>query len=337
MTVRSVHAPRGPRRWLVPALIAALLIAACGTTEETDFVSNPVVTDGDDDGGATATTAAPDPECDDGNPARSLEPEGAVPAPAGFPAGSYMAEIQDRGTLVAGVGADTLKFGFLDPQTGDLEGFDVEIARIVARAIFGVTDVDDRLELRPIQSSQRIPLLNTAVDEGGVDLVVKTMTINCARWGAIDFSAIYFQSGQTLLVSDDSPVGSIDDITDELICAVSGTTSLDELISRGVTVYEAGDWTDCLVEFQQGRIDGISTDNTILAGLAAQDQNAKVIDGTFTEEPYGIGLPKGHPEFTRFVNAVLEQAKADGTWQLHYNEWLAETLGVQPPPQAAYR
>ena len=185
-------------------------------------------------------------------------------------------------------------------------------------------------------SAQRIPLLKA----GEVDLVVKTMTINCNRWGQIDFSTVYYNSGQKLLVDANSTLESIDEVTDETICAVAGTTSLDNLTERAITTVEGADWTDCLVAFQQGRAQGVSTDDTILAGLAFQDPYAKVLKGeAFTEEPYGIGLPKGHPEFTRFVNAVLAQARADGTWQALYDEWLTNTLGPAKdgPPVATYR
>lgn len=331
MTVRPT---RRSTRWLLLALTvaASLLVAACSTTSEEPFASNPT-TDGGGGGGASTTAPAPDPACDTNAPDRSLAPEGALPPPGQMPAGSTMAQIQADGKLVAGVGADTLLFGYLNPKSGDIEGFDVEMARLVARAIFG-TD-EGHLDLIPLQSSQRIPKL----EAGDVDLVVKTMTINCDRWGKVNFSSVYYNSAQRLLVRAGSPIKELADAIDAgaTICAVSGTTSLDLLNSEGAKVAEVGDWTDCLVEFQAGRVDGISTDDTILAGLSTQDPYAVIQGGDLSSEPYGIALPKQAEDFTRFVNAVLEQARADGTWQRLYDDWLATTLGPSSPPAASYR
>ncbi len=330
MTERSA---RRSTRWLLLAVAASLFAAACGTTSEEPFASNPT-TDGGGGGGASTTAPSPDPACDTSAPERSLAPdEGALPPPGQMPAGSTMAQIQADGKLVAGVGADTLLFGYLNPKSGDIEGFDVEMARLVARAIFG-TDVG-HLDLIPLQSSQRIPRL----EAGDVDLVVKTMTINCDRWGKINFSSVYYNSAQRLLVRAGSPFKELDDAIDAgaTICAVSGTTSLDLLNTEGAKVTEVGDWTDCLVEFQAGRVDGISTDDTILAGLSTQDPYAGIEGRKLSSEPYGIALPKGADDFTRFVNAVLQQAREDGTWQALYDQWLATTLGPSTPPAASYR
>ncbi len=314
------------RAALVWLLALSLVLAACSATTEDAFNSNlpDDATTGDD----AATGSAPtDAGCDPDDPTRSLAPLDPLPAPSELPAGSYMAEIRSRGVLRAGVGADTLLFGYLNPQSGDIEGFDVEMARLVAEAIFGDPN---RIELVPVTSAERI----AAIESGQVDLVVKTMTINCDRWGSINFSSIYYESGQRLLVGSDAAVATIDDLGDEVICAVAGTTSLANLQDRGVATFEASDWTDCLVAFQQGQVSGISTDDTILAGLAAQDPYAAVVGSPFSDEPYGIGLPKEHAEFTSFVNAVLERARADGTWQALYDEWLAQILGSGTPPAA---
>lgn len=318
------------RQVLAALLVAALTAGACASTEEAPFRS--ALADGDEaDPGAGAGPSEPDPACDEADPRPSLGPPDGLPAPDGLPSGSYMDAIRARGALRAGVGADTLLFGFLNPQSGDVEGFDVEIARLVAAAIFGDPD---RIELVPVQSAERIDRIR----DGTVDIVVKTMTITCTRWADINFSTVYYESGQRLLVSADSDITSIDEVTDEVVCAVGGTTSLANLTERGIATIEVGNWTDCLVAFQQGDADGISTDDTILAGLAAQDPAAKVVGQQFSSEPYGVGLPQDQPEFTVFVNAVLEQARQDGTWVELYDTWLADVLGPNPTvPTASYR
>ena len=333
---------RTPRILILTILAGfSLLAAACSEAQEAAFQSNLAQRGASDERASTSDEPPPDsdPACSESDPRRSLAAVDPRPGPTELPAGSHMATIRDRGVLRAGVGVDTLLFGYLDLRTGGIDGFDVEMARLVATAIFGDLDQDgdgteERLELVPVKSSERIDRLQ----DGSVDLVVKTMTINCERWASINFSTVYYESGQRLLVGGDSGVRSVEDLDTEPICAVEGTTSLANLNEAGLATVVASTWTGCLVEFQQGTAFGISTDDAILAGLAAQDAGALVVGNTFSDEPYGIGLPKEHPEFTAFVNAVLEQARQDGTWTLLYDRWLEDVLGANAtPPQATYR
>lgn len=326
---------RSSKKALPALLIAlALLAGACTVSSDVPFDSSPEVETGTESAGATADVA-PDPDCNPDNARPSIQPTEPLPTPGAMPAGSRMAAIQDSGTLRIGVALDTLLFGFLNPKSGEIEGFDVEIGNLVADAIFGGdAAADGRVELIPITSAQRIPGLVS----DDFDIVVKTMTITCSRWGQIDFSSVYYESGQKVLVSEDSGITRIEDMTsDQTVCAADGTTSIEALDDFPVQSVGVAGWTDCLVLFQQGRIEGISTDDTILAGLAVQDPFAVVVGDLFSEEPYGIGSPQQFPEFTQFVNSVLEQAREDGSWQELYDFWLLDTLGPQTPPVAEYR
>ncbi len=339
--IRRCGRPSRPvRRWLSLLLVAAVLLSACA-----EAVDEPFKSDLDDDAPSEQAGGAevePDAGCNADDPAASLRPTGDLPSPSELPAGSYMDEIRDRGVLRAGIGADTLLFGFLNPQTGNLEGFDIEMARLVADAIFGDPN---RIELIPVQSAERID----RIEDGTVDLVVKTMTITCTRWASINFSSAYYEAGQRLLVAENAGIESIDDLpkrdgsaddedASQAICSVAKTTSLANLEAANIRTVSADEWTECLVAFQQGEAFGISTDDTILAGLAAQDPYAVVVGESFSAEPYGIGLPKDRPEFTTFVNAVLEQARTDGTWEQLYDFWLAPVLGTdRTVPAASYR
>ena len=91
--------------------------------------------------------------------------------------------------------------------------------------------------------------------------------------------------------------------------------------------------TDCLVMLQQGQVDAISTDNAILQGLAAQDPNTMIVGPAFTTEPYGMAISKAHPEFTSFVNGVLAQERADGTWAADLHQ-MARALHPRHRPAA---
>ena len=90
-------------------------------------------------------------------------------------------------------------------------------------------------------------------------------------------------------------------------------------------------FTDCLVLLQQGDVAAISTDNNILAGLKAQDPWTKIVGPVFTSEPYGLAISKMHPDFARFVNAVLQQMRTDGRWAADYRHWVG-TPAPAPPP-----
>ncbi|GAA3922654.1 glutamate ABC transporter substrate-binding protein [Actinoplanes auranticolor] len=277
----------------------------------------------------TGPAAAVDTSC---NPRASLKPTGALPAPGKMPAGTYMAEIFKRGRLVLGTSQDTLLFSSRNPFTGKVEGFDVDMGRQIAQAIFGDPD---KIQIKVIGYDKRV---SSAVD-GSVDIVADTMTANCARWKDVNFSTIYYDAGQKVLVSSASKARSINDLGGKKVCAAKGSTSYDNIAkvpAKPIAVDRPG-FGDCLVAFQQNEVDAISTDDTILVGLAAQDPYAKVVGPRFTEEPYGMAMNNDHPEFTRFVNAVLARNRADGTWKATYERWLGDFGAAPQPPVAEYR
>ncbi len=254
---------------------------------------------------------------------------------------AQVAAIRSRGRLVAGVSADTFKMASRDPLTGELVGFDIDMVNAVARAIFPTArDLEKVITFRVITAADRLPAL---IDDR-VDIVVRNMTMNCARWEEIAFSAVYYESGQKLLVRQDladraDPVDTVAELTGLRVCAPLGTTSLtniQDLAPAGTGIVTAINHTQCLVKFQRGEADAITGDDTVLAGLAAQDPYAVVPPGQdkFTAEPYGIGVNKDHRDLVRFINAVLERSRADGSWQRSYDTWLRPNLGPgsQPPP-----
>jgi polar amino acid transport system substrate-binding protein len=311
---------------LVGTAATVLALAGCSGDSSPLPGSTTAATPG---AAAPGPAAAPDTSC---NPRASLRPSGALPQPGHMPAGSYMAEIQKRGRLILGTSQDTLLFSSRNPFTGQVEGFDVDMGRQIAQAIFG----DPRkIQIKVIAYDQRV----SSAKDGSVDIVADTMTANCARWKDVNFSSIYYDAGQRVLVSSDSAAKSIDDLGGKKVCAASGSTSYDNIgkvASKPIPVAKPA-FGDCLVAFQQNEVDAISTDDTILAGMAAQDPYAKVVGPPFTKEPYGMAMSPAHPEFTRFVNAVLAKNRADGTWTATYKKWLG-TFGAPPaPPAAEYR
>lgn len=289
---------------------------------------------------ATKPTVAVPATCT--NPTQSYAPDGPLPIPGGaMPAGTSMDRIKDYGRLVAGVSADSLNLGSRDPISGRIQGFDIDMINAVADAIFGppATGQPHKVELRVISSPQRIPVLQAERKPGAVDIVARNMTINCDRWTKIAFSAEYYHSGQKLLVQRDMKAKTLADLSGQKICAPTGSTSYDNMIKANPKVIPVNADTDtgCLVLFQQSKVVGITGDDTVLAGDAAQDPYAKVTDApAFSNEPYGLGMPKGDIEFVKFVNGVLAKMKADGAWQTSYQNWLKPALGKAVPPQPVY-
>jgi polar amino acid transport system substrate-binding protein len=305
---------------------AGLLLVACsGASPPQAGPSSPAPVTA-----SPTPSAASDSSC--GDPRASLRPSGPLPPPDALPAGTFMQQIRARGKLVVGVSQDTLRFGYRNPGTGEIEGFDIDMLKAVARAIFGD---DSHITYHPITDQQRIP----AILDGSADIVAQTMTINCARWKLVDFTTVYYDAGQRVLVLRDSNVQSIDNLGNRRVCATKSSTSLDHIAQAASQPipFAVDNWTDCLVALQRGEVDAISTDDAILAGLQAQDPGTKIVGDRISDEPYGLAINQGHPEFVRFVNAVLERMRADGTWAAIYARWLS-ALGPPPaPPPAMYR
>jgi polar amino acid transport system substrate-binding protein len=278
----------------------------------------------------SASPSQPTTSCD--NPVASYQPIGPA-SPNSIPIGSTMAKIRERGRLIAGVSADTYLLGSRNPFTGEIEGFDIDMVKAVTEAIFGD---ENRYQLKVITAAQRIP----ALEEGDVDIVARNMTINCERWEQIAFSTEYYRSGQKILVRKGSKANSITDLNGQKVCAPIGTSSMDNLITKAPKAIPVGasTHTGCLVLFQEGQVAAITGDDTVLAGLAAQDPYAVVPEQqAFTEEPYGLGFNAEEVDFVRFVNARLAQMRTNGEWTQIYNRWLREPLGPAPdPPDAVY-
>lgn len=313
------------RRTVLGGLIALTLsLAACAAPSGAEDLGLDQVTAEPSASTSASTSSGSAVDCD--NPVESYAPTTGTT----IAAGSTMDEIRDRGVLIVGVSADTLLMSSRNPLTGQIEGFDVDMARYVADAIFGDPD---KVQFRVITAGQRIDVLSNHE----VDMVVRAFTINCSRWQDIAFSAEYYHSGQQVLVAKGSDVAGLDDLSGARVCAPAGTTTLSRLDEYpSITAVPASTHTACLALFQEGEVDAITGDDTVLAGLAAQDPYAEVVGSPISDEPYGIGMPADHEDMVRFVNAVLEQVKADGRWAASYRTWLQVLGPVPTPPAASY-
>ena len=312
-------------RLLGPVLVLLLaLLAGCGLAAYT-----PTPLPGD--GATAAPTSAPPTSAPTTAPTRcdnalaSYDPSDTE--------GAAVQRIQKRGRVIAGVSADTYLLGSRNPFTGRIEGFDIDMVKALAKAILGD---ENAYELRVITAAQRIPSL----ENRSVDVVARNMTITCDRWTQIGFSSEYYRAGQKILVRRGSKATTLADLKGQRVCAPNGTSSMTNLMKLQPEAIAVGadNHTGCLALFQNGDVDAITGDDTVLAGLAAQDPYAVVPDQkAFTAEPYGLAFNSRDVDLIRFANAMLAQMRTDGEWKQIYDRWLADALGAAPaPPKAVY-
>jgi polar amino acid transport system substrate-binding protein len=267
------------------------------------------------------------------NPTATLRPPATMPAAGHVPSNSFMSTIQHRGYLRAGVNSGAYRFGYLDPTTGNIDGFEIDLVRELAHAIFGDSN-PGRVHLLALSVSQK----EDAVRQGRVDIVVDTVTVNCKRKKLVDFSSVYYQANQRVLVPSISRATNISAFDHRRVCATANSTPIDVMKKNypQVIPYGQAQAIDCLVLMQEGKIPAISTDDAILLGFKLQDPNTRIIGPPLSPVPYGMEISKAHPEFVSFVNGVLDKLRSDGTWRALYNKWLRGKEGanpVLPPPQ----
>ncbi len=317
-----------PLRYLLGLALAGVMLAGCGSSSDHALrltlaaLATPTPT-------VASSPSSPPVQCTDLT--ASLRPPSTLPAAGRMPAGSFMSKIQRRGYLIAGVNAGLLDFGYLNPATAQIEGFEIDLVREIANAIFGIPNA---YRLEALTVPQRIPF----VQQGRVDIVVDAVTITCARRQQVDFSTVYYEAQQLVLVPSNSLARSIQDLAGKRVCASAQSAPIQVMQEQHPAPVPVGapQAIDCLVYLQQGRVDGISTDSSILLGFKAQDPDTKLIGQSLAGVPYGMAISKSHPDFVRFVNGVLAKLRADGTWQQIYSRWLGRFGSTPAPPPAHY-
>jgi polar amino acid transport system substrate-binding protein len=307
-------------------VLAAVLLGGCGVnTAATDPEDVPTALSRALPTPETASTAAAStsPKCD--NAASSYDPLPKVLTPEQFPAKSTLARIRARGRLIVGTAGDKPLLSVRNPQTGQLQGIDIEIAKAMAKAILGDTNA---VEFRTITYGAR----EQALTDGKVDLVAHSMTMTCDRWQRVGFSAEYYRDGQRLLVRSDSRVKQVEDLARSggSVCVATGTTTIDNLRRLGVrNIVAVDDAADCLAYFQRDEVDAITSNVLILLGYQLQDKYAKIVGRPLSDEPIALGFRKDDVEFIRFANAVLARMRADGSLQRIFTTAMAG-LGEKP-------
>ncbi|WP_395243420.1 glutamate ABC transporter substrate-binding protein [Agromyces sp. MMS24-K17] len=254
------------------------------------------------------------------------EAEPTVAPEATFEAGTTMARLADAGTITIGTKFDQPLFGLIGPS-GTPEGFDVEIGKIIAGQL-GIEP--DNIEWVETVSANREPF----IENGQVDLVVATYTINDKRKEVVSFAGPYYLAGQSILVlADNDTIKSEDDLVGQNVCSVTGSTPAAKLQEIGAVPFLTDTYSNCLEPLRSGQVVAVSTDNVILAGLSAQNPGEfKVVGEPFTEEPYGIGVKLDDTDFRMWINDVLEQSYEDGTYEAAWEKTAGQELPFVEPP-----
>lgn len=262
-----------------------------------------------------------------------------------FAADSTMARIQARGKLVLGTKFDQPGLGQKNPLNNRVEGFDVEIAKIVAAGIFGgkPSDMESNIEYKETTTPNRELFL----ENGTVDIVAATYTINDARKQRIDFAGPYYIAAQDLLVrADDTSIKQASDLAGKRVCSVRNSTPASRIRTMVPTanLAEFDTYSLCKDELLANRTDAVTTDDAILIGFASENPRAlKVVGNRFSTEPYGIGLAKlsgGRPDdvFRNFLNDQLEASYRNGLWKAAFDATLGKSgvTAPTPPPVDRY-
>ncbi|MDP1421476.1 transporter substrate-binding domain-containing protein [Peribacillus simplex] len=228
-----------------------------------------------------------------------------------------LAQVKEKDKIVFGVKNDTRLFGLKNPSTGDVEGFDIDIAKALAAEILGD---ENKVEFKEVTSKTRMALLNN----GDIDAIVATMTITEDRKKEVDFTDVYFDAGQSLLVKKGSDIKGIDSLKGKKVLAVKGSTSSINIREKApeAQVLEFENYSEAFAALKSGQGDALTTDDSILYGMADEDPSYELVGGTFTEEPYGIAVKKGNTDFVDELNKALKSLKDSGKYDEIHDKWI---------------
>ena len=240
------------------------------------------------------------------------------------------------GKLTIGISFDQPGLGYKEGDTsgaGSYSGFDVDTAIYVAQALGVPKENITWVQADPADRE-------TLLENGDVDMVFSTYSITDDRKKVVDFAGPYFLAHQDLLVRrNETDITGPDTLNGRVLCSVTGTTSSqyikDHYLGK-ITLTEYPRYSDCVAALANSQVDAVTTDDVILAGFAAQDQykgKLKLVGHGFTDERYGVGIPKGDTDRVNQVNDALKQYIADGSWKAALDATVAPSgYSIPDPP-----
>jgi polar amino acid transport system substrate-binding protein len=232
-------------------------------------------------------------------------------------------DVKARGKILAGVKTDFPPFGFVD-EKGMNMGFDVDIAKALAKELFGK---EDAVEFVAVTSGNRIAFLTT----NKIDIILASMTITEERKKVIDYSIPYFMSGHLILVNKDSKIEKYQDLAGKKVSTTQGSTG-DIVIGELVPTAERIKFqhnSESLQALKDRRVDAFVQDDVLILDLQKRNPELKIVGWPpFRPAPYGLGVRKGDKEWLDFVDAALTKMKKTGEYQKLWDKWFGENKKV---------
>lgn len=226
--------------------------------------------------------------------------------------------IKDRGVLKAGVKVDVPKFGYKDPKTSQISGFEIDLVKAIAKKIFGD---ETKVDLQAVTAKTRGPL----IDSGEVDLVAATFTVTDERKKSYNFSEPYFTDAVGLMVKKSSGITDLKGLNGKKIGVAQSATSkqaiLDEAAKQGVKVSfsEFATYPEIKAALDSGRVDCFSVDGAILNGYL--DDSTTILSQKFNPQNYGIASKKGNDGLAKVINDTITEMKSSGELQKLIDKW----------------
>jgi ABC-type amino acid transport substrate-binding protein len=235
-------------------------------------------------------------------------------------------DARSRGKLLVGVKTDFPPFGYLDPA-GKPKGFDVDVARYLARALF---EDEGRLELVPVTTGSRIPFLYS----DWIDVIVATMTVTEDRKRVLDFSDPYFASGSLLLVPAGSAVRGIEDLAGKTVAVIEGSVQEKDLeqVAPGAKRVAFRNVGEAVQALRTKKADALCQDDMLVLALAKENRDLKATGKPILPRPYAVAVRKGDDQTLRWVNEKLSAMKKDGTYDRLKEKYFGATAGKEGKP-----
>lgn len=231
----------------------------------------------------------------------------------------FLNTIKERGNIIVGVSFDSKPFSFID-EKGKVQGVEADLAKELAKKILGDKN---KVVFKNIYAQDRI----NAVSSGDVDIVISTMTITPKRKRLVNFSSPYFIAGQVLCVKKDGKIDTLDDLINKRVIVILGTTGEKNIrqIAPNALIQGFATNLEALDEFKKGFADAITTDDALLQGFVAENQDYTILPSRLTKEPYGIALKKSKEtdSLKEKINEIIEEISYDGTLKAIKDKWIA--------------
>lgn len=248
-----------------------------------------------------------------------------------FAAGSTMAKLAKAKHIKIGVKFDQPGIGYKNPATGKIEGYDIEIGKIIAGQLGLDYNDKSQVEFTETVSKNR----ETFLENGTVDMVIASYSITPERKQLVGFAGPYYETGQDLLIrkSDKGTITGVDSLAGKKVCSVTGSTSLANIKEKAPKAKRVAlaQYSDCVTQLKNNTVDALTTDAPILLGYAAQSPDQLMVVGkTFSTEKYGVGVNKKANDFRKWINGVLAKSFSNGSWAKAYKLTLGKSGSPVP-------